>query len=72
VAVIIALALGAQFGILGMILAVPAACILRVLAKEFYWDRREARWSERTGKRRLDDDGPAPPKSPKEAETPAT
>ncbi len=39
-AVTLALVVGAQFGIMGMIVAVPAACIIRVLWKEFYWDAR--------------------------------
>ncbi len=42
--VILALIVGAQFGIGGMIVAVPAACIIRVLIREFYWlpiERRE-------------------------------
>lgn len=54
-AVLFALALGANFGILGMMLAVPAACIARVLLKEFYWDAQEADWQKRTGKKRLED-----------------
>ncbi len=55
VAVLFALALGANFGLVGMILAVPAAAITRVLLKEFYWDRRETAWKEKTGKRFLGD-----------------
>ncbi len=45
-AVMLALIFGAQFGIGGMMIAVPAASILRVLIHEFYWlplERREAR-----------------------------
>lgn len=38
-AVIFALIFGGQFGIGGMIVAVPAASILRVLIREFYWLR---------------------------------
>lgn len=53
-AVLFALAFGANFGILGMILAVPAACILRVLVNEFFWDERENAWKKRTGKTTLD------------------
>ncbi|GBC59799.1 AI-2E family transporter [Desulfonema ishimotonii] len=44
-AVMFALLFGAQFGIGGMIIAVPAASIIRVLFREFYWlpiERREA------------------------------
>lgn len=44
-AVMFALLFGAQFGIGGMIVAVPAASIIRVLIREFYWkpiERREA------------------------------
>ncbi|MFH0794286.1 MAG: AI-2E family transporter [bacterium] len=41
-AVIFALVVGAQFGISGMVLAVPAACIIRVLLKELWWDKRSA------------------------------
>ncbi|QTA89968.1 AI-2E family transporter [Desulfonema magnum] len=43
--VILALIFGAQFGIGGMIIAVPLASIIRVLVLEFYWlpiERREA------------------------------
>ncbi len=58
VAVMVALALGAQFGLVGMIVAVPAACIVRVMAKEFYWDRREDSWRSRTGKTTLNDPPP--------------
>ncbi|MBI5154830.1 AI-2E family transporter [Candidatus Poribacteria bacterium] len=54
VVVIIALVLGAQFGIMGMILAVPTACIARVLLKEFYWDKRYQKWQQTTGKGHLD------------------
>lgn len=49
VAVLFALALGANFGLLGMILAVPLACIARVVVKELYWDEAEAAWRARTG-----------------------
>lgn len=55
IAVLLALALGANFGILGMILAVPLACIIRVLVKEFYWDSREDAWREQTGANGLGD-----------------
>lgn len=54
-AVLFALAFGANFGLLGMILAVPVACIARVLAKEFFWDERESAWKLRTGKKSLGD-----------------
>lgn len=40
-AVMLALVLGAQFGIPGMILAVPAACVVKVLFIEFYWKDRD-------------------------------
>jgi len=63
VAVLFALALGANFGLLGMIVAVPAACVVRVLLKEFYWDAREAAWHQRTGLVHLGD--LEPPKKPK-------
>jgi predicted PurR-regulated permease PerM len=36
-AIMLALVLGAQLGMGGLILAIPAACILRVLIREFYW-----------------------------------
>ncbi len=58
VVVIMALALGGQFGLMGMIIAVPAACIGRVLLKEFFWDDLETEWRRTTGKENLDD----PPK----------
>lgn len=54
IAVLFALALGANFGLLGMIVAVPAACVVRVLFKEFYWDRRQDAWEKRTGRRSLE------------------
>lgn len=57
-AVLFALVVGANFGLIGMILAVPAACIVRVLLKEFYWDSLEVAWRKRTGKRRLGDRRP--------------
>jgi predicted PurR-regulated permease PerM len=47
VVVILALVVGGQFGIMGMIVAVPTACILRVLIKEFYWDQRMASTRQR-------------------------
>lgn len=46
-AVLLAFAFGANFGILGIIVCVPIACIVRVLIKEFYWDRREHAWNRR-------------------------
>ncbi len=42
--VILALIIGSQFGIGGLIIAVPVASIIRVLVREFYWipiERRE-------------------------------
>lgn len=54
-AVLFALVVGANFGLTGMIVAVPTACIVRVLLKEFYWDSREVAWRGRTGKRHLGD-----------------
>jgi predicted PurR-regulated permease PerM len=51
--VMLALIVGAQFGLGGMIVAVPVACIVRVLIREFYWlpiERREAVMIEETGK----------------------
>jgi len=38
-AVLLALFIGVQFGLAGMIVAVPTACIVRVLIKELWWDR---------------------------------
>ncbi|MEQ8821492.1 MAG: AI-2E family transporter [Sumerlaeia bacterium] len=55
IAVILALAAGAVFGIIGMIVAVPVACAVRVLWKEFYWDNKEDEWRDLTGKQSLDD-----------------
>lgn len=49
VTILVALAVGANWGLLGMLVAVPLACVLRVLVKEFFWDRRERSWRERTG-----------------------
>jgi predicted PurR-regulated permease PerM len=51
--VILALIVGAQFGIGGMIVAVPLASIIRVLIREFYWlpiEHREAAFIEGSGK----------------------
>jgi predicted PurR-regulated permease PerM len=42
VAVILALLVGAQFGLGGLILAVPTMVIVRVLVKEFWWDNKVA------------------------------
>ncbi len=42
VAVILALLVGAQFGMGGLILAVPTMVIVRVLVKEFWWDNKVA------------------------------
>ncbi len=47
--VMFALIFGAQFGIGGMIIAVPLASVIRVLVLEFYWlpiERREAELNE--------------------------
>jgi len=41
--VMFALIFGAQFGIGGMIVAVPLASVIRVLVREFYWIRIEQR-----------------------------
>jgi predicted PurR-regulated permease PerM len=54
-AVLFALAFGASFGLFGMIIAVPAACVVRVLVKEFYWDERQEAWHQRTGLKNLGD-----------------
>lgn len=62
VVVILGLAVGAQFGILGALLALPVTCILRVVIKEFFWDARHAEWRQATGKLRLDDIGPRKPR----------
>lgn len=51
-AVMFALLFGSQFGIGGMIVAVPAASIIRVLIREFYWlpiEQREAELIEKPG-----------------------
>lgn len=53
--VILALALGANFGLIGMIVAVPIAASVRVLIKEFYWDAREDAWRSATGHEGLED-----------------
>jgi predicted PurR-regulated permease PerM len=37
IVVLLALVIGAQFGIGGMVIAVPMAAIIRVLLREFYW-----------------------------------
>lgn len=39
-AVMLALVVGAQFGVSGMILAVPVACVVKVLFNEYYWKDR--------------------------------
>ncbi len=44
--VMFALIFGAQFGIGGMIVAVPLASVIRVLVREFYWIRIEQREKE--------------------------
>jgi predicted PurR-regulated permease PerM len=38
-AVMLALMVGANFGLVGMIVAVPVASIVRILIKEFWWDK---------------------------------
>jgi len=38
-AVMLALMVGSYFGLGGMIVAVPVACILRILIKELWWDK---------------------------------
>lgn len=43
-AVTLALVVGANVGIMGMIVAVPAACVVRVLLKELWWDARVAKY----------------------------
>jgi predicted PurR-regulated permease PerM len=51
--VMFALIAGAQFGIGGMIVAVPVASVIRVLIREFYWlpiERRETALGESTGR----------------------
>jgi predicted PurR-regulated permease PerM len=50
--VMLALIAGAQFGIGAMIIAVPVACIIRVLVRELYWlpiEQREAALVENAG-----------------------
>jgi predicted PurR-regulated permease PerM len=55
VIVIMAVAIGAQFGLMGALLALPVTSIARVLLKEFYWDERMASWQKATGRKRLDE-----------------
>jgi predicted PurR-regulated permease PerM len=55
VAVILALLVGAQFGLGGMILAVPLMVVARVLIKEFWWDSRVA---EEAAEKALPDESP--------------
>jgi predicted PurR-regulated permease PerM len=53
-----ALLLGAQFGVGGMIIAVPSACIARVLFKELWWDEHlERKKREKAEAADLDTDG---------------
>ena len=50
--IILALVVGAQFGIMGMVVAVPTACIVRVLFQEFVWsavEKRDGRYKGETG-----------------------
>lgn len=49
VVVLVALVAGSNFGIMGMIVAVPLASVIRVLFKEFFWDKREAEWRAKEG-----------------------
>jgi predicted PurR-regulated permease PerM len=42
-AVLLALVAGAQLGLAGMICAVPAAAVIRVLVREFFWEWNDAR-----------------------------
>ncbi len=49
--VMLALIFGAQFGLIGMIIAVPGASVIRVLIREFYWLPIERREAERAGDR---------------------
>ena len=67
VVVIIALVVGAQFGIMGMIIAVPAAAMLRVLFEEFFWNKRVSQWQLTTGKKDYDDEPKKPKKTRKAA-----
>lgn len=49
--VMLALIAGSQFGIGGMVIAIPVAGIIRVLVQEFFWlpiERREAQLSEKS------------------------
>ncbi|MGF1572021.1 MAG: AI-2E family transporter [Sumerlaeia bacterium] len=55
ISVIMALVIGGQFGFVGMILAVPMMCIVRILWKEFFWDERADEWKKTTGKKNLSD-----------------
>ncbi|MCB2156578.1 AI-2E family transporter [bacterium] len=66
VIVIIALAVGAQFGIMGMIIAVPAAAMLRVVFEEFFWNKRMKHWQFTTGKVHYDDEEPKSKKKDKQ------
>jgi predicted PurR-regulated permease PerM len=48
-AVMLALMVGAYFGLGGMIVAIPVACIVRILIKEFWWDNlRRAKQEQST------------------------
>jgi predicted PurR-regulated permease PerM len=53
--VILALIIGSQFGIGGLIIAVPLASVIRVLVREFYWipiERRELNLIRNIGQRK--------------------
>lgn len=39
--VMLALVIGAQFGVIGMVLAVPVACVAQVFFVEFFWKNRK-------------------------------
>lgn len=55
--VMLALVLGAQFGISGMILAVPVACFAKVIFLEFFWKDRSD-FLDPPGRRRRSAPGP--------------
>ncbi len=61
VVVILALLVGAQFGIGGMIVAVPVTVVVRVLLKEFWWDRLVA---EEAAEKSAEQDAASSPPAP--------
>lgn len=66
--VLFALLIGAQFGLGGLILAVPVAIAARVLIKEFWWDPLEAREvAEKAQARRAVKDPPPPAPAPQDS-----